>query len=176
MLRGINVSGQKIIKMAALKMMYEKLKFKDIQTYIQSGNVVFRDEGSSPKELEVKISNQIKKQFGFEIPVIVMETEELKRIIENNPFAKDESKDKSFLSITFLSDQAEHINPEIIQQKQSPGEEFSVNDKAVYLYCPNGFARSKLTTDFLENKLKVKATSRNWKTSNKLLSIAENLF
>ena len=173
LLRGINVSGQKIIKMDILKEMFESLLFEHIKTYIQSGNIVFQYKKSENKDLEIKISNQIQKSFGFEVPVIVLEADELKVIIENNPFKDDKTRDISFLHVTFFSSRPEQINFEPIKKVKSQGEEIALIDRAVYLYCPNGYGRTKLTNAFLENKLKTRATTRNWKTTLELLKIAD---
>jgi len=175
LLRGINVSGQKIIKMAALKKMYEDLKFEHIQTYIQSGNVIFQTSKTKKEYLETLISNQIKSDFGFEVPVIILDIEELKEILNNNPYSGDTKKDISHLGITFLSSKPELANLQLIKQKQAEGEEFILINKSVYLYCPEGFGKTKLTNAFIESKLQVRATARNWKTANELLRIAENL-
>jgi uncharacterized protein (DUF1697 family) len=172
-LRGINVSGHKMIKMDALKEMYKDLHFTNIQTYIQSGNVIFQNIESKQKGLGQIISNELMRKFGFGIPVIVLDTFELKEIIEKNPFASDKTKDISHLHITFLSSKPELIDNGLFYQKKAPGEEFAITEKAVYLYCPKGYGQTKLTNAFFENKLKVGATTRNWKTTLELHRIAE---
>jgi uncharacterized protein (DUF1697 family) len=174
LLRGINVSRQKLIKMDVLKKMYEDLHFVNIQTYIQSGNVIFQAKKSENKDLETRISSQIQRCFGFEVPVIVLETGELKDIVERNPYKADKTKDISYLHVTFLSSEPEHINLELINIKRSPVEGFTLFERAVYLYCPNGYGKTKLTNTFLENILKVSATTRNWKTTVELFTIAES--
>lgn len=171
-LRGINVSGQKIIKMAALKKMYENLNYENIKTYVQSGNVIFSSKEHDSKKLEVIISSAIKNEFGFEVPVIVLTVKILKTVIDNNPFAKDEIKDHSFLHVTFLADHPTQNHKEDIIEKKQPNEEIAFTSNAVYLYCPNGYGKTKLNNNFLENKLNVKATTRNWKTTAELLRLA----
>ena len=173
MLRGINVSGQKMIKMDALKEMYEDLHFTNIQTYIQSGNVIFNDNHTEQIDLGQRISNELMRKFGFEIPVIVLDTVELKEIIEKNPFTSDKTKEISHLHVTFLSSKTELIDNGLFYQKKAPGEEFAITEKAVYLYCPKGYGQTKLTNAFFESKLKVGATTRNWKTTLELFRIAE---
>jgi uncharacterized protein (DUF1697 family) len=172
-LRGINVSGQKLIKMGALEKMYEYLGFQDIKTYVQSGNVVFTGNNSEPDTLAQKISNQIAKDFGFEVPVIVLTIDKLKKIIDSNPFAKDTSKDPTYLHVTFLSSKPQHYDKEALESKRLPGEEISFSEEAVYLYCPGGYGKTKLNNNFLESKLKVGATTRNWKTTNELFTMAQ---
>lgn len=172
-LRGINVSGQKLIKMEALRKMYENMGFHNVTTYVQSGNVVFTGNDVEIDKLGPAISGQIKKDFGFDVPVIVLTIDGLKRLIDNNPFLKDPKIDRAFLHITFLSSRPEHPDPTIIKDRRQEGEELFLTDRAVYLYCPNGYGRTKLTNKFLETKLKVGATTRNWKTTNELLKIAD---
>lgn len=170
-LRGINVSGQKLIKMVALKKIYESLNFGTIQTYIQSGNVIFSSTENDPKALETIIASKIASEFGFEVPVIVLNAKTWQTIIDNNPFAKDDQKESSCLHVTFLAEKPIPFSKESILEKKAPNEEIDFTQNAVYLYCPNGYGKTKLTNSFLENKLKVKATTRNWKTAKKLLQL-----
>ena len=174
-LRGINVSGHKIIKMDALRNLYENMGFVNVITYVQSGNVIFKGEDIEINSLENKISQQIEKEFGFQVPVIVFSIEKLKHIIDNNPFAEDKNKDKSFFHISFLSSKPEKYDTIRIEDKKQDEEDIAFSDYAVYLYCPNGYGRTKLTNNFLESKLKVGATTRNWKTTLELLKIAEQI-
>jgi len=171
-LRGINVSGQKRIKMDALKKLYGKLKFENIQTYVQSGNVIFSAKETHPKELEKMISSKIERAFGFEVPVIVLHAKTLATIIKDNPLAKDDLNETKFLHVTFLADIPAEFNKESIIEKKGPGEEIAFTPNAIYLYCPNGYGKTKLNNNFLEKKLKVRASTRNWKTTNKLLKLA----
>lgn len=172
-LRGINVSGHKLIKMDALRKLYENLGFHSITTYVQSGNVVFSAADTDPKKLEEKISLQIEKDFGFDVPIIVLTISKLRQIIDDNPFLKDPNKNEAFLHVTFLSSKSEYTDFETIEGKKQSGEEIVFSEHAVYLYCPNGYGKTKLTNSFLEPKLKVVATTRNWKTTKELLKIAE---
>ena len=174
-LRGINVSGQKLIKMDALRKLYEKLEFHNIRTYVQSGNVIFAGKDAEINKVELEISHQIKKEFGFAVPVIVLTINTLERIIENNHFLKDSNKDVAFLHVTFLSSKPNQGDIKEIEDKKQDEEEIIFSDNAVYLYCPNGYGRTKLTNNFLENKLRVGATTGNWKTTNELLKIAQQL-
>ena len=170
-LRGINVSGQKLIKMGALKKMYAGLHFENVQTYVQSGNVIFSAKATDFKELENKISEQIEKDFGFEVPVIILDGDKLETIIKQNPFTKDNQKDSTFLHITFLAEQSKSIDKVSIEAKKLPNEAIEFSENAVYLYCPNGYGKTKLHNNFLESKLKVKCTTRNWKTVNEIMRL-----
>lgn len=171
-LRGINVSGQKLIKMDALRKTYENLGFLNIKTYVQSGNVIFDGEDMEINKLEKIISQQIEKDFGFEVPIIALTVNTLKQVIDHNPFSKDQNKDQTFLHVTFLSSEPDQYDLKVIEDKKQNGEDLFFTDNVVYLYCPNGYGRTKLTNNFLETKLKVRATTRNWKTTNELLKIA----
>lgn len=174
-LRGINVSGQKIIKMDALCNAYKDLGFENVKTYIQSGNVIFQSDKSNQNEIGRIISKKIETQFGFEVPILIMNIQELKEIIRNNPFLNDKSMDISQLYVTFLSSKPEFDKFEVIKNGKYNGEQIEMINKAIYLFCPNGYGKTKLSNTFLENKLKVTATTRNWKTTLELLSIAERL-
>lgn len=171
-LRGINVGGKKLIKMDALRTMLESLNFKNIRTYVQSGNVIFTIENTDVKELAVKISNIIEKEFQFVVPVIVLTKETLKEIIDQNPFAKDTDKEMSNMYVTFLADKTNEYVEINIKDNLQVGEVIYFASNAVYLYLPNGYSETKLNNNFLEKKLKVVATTRNWKTTKELLKIA----
>ncbi|MDD4002374.1 MAG: DUF1697 domain-containing protein [Bacteroidales bacterium] len=174
-LRGINVSGHKIIKMEALRTSYENMGFSNVKTYVQSGNVIFSYDDIEINKLEEQIFQQIKKDFGFDVPVIVMSIEKIEEIIKNNPFLKDKSKEESFMHVTFLASKSETYNFNAIEEKKQDNEDIVFSDYAVYLYCPNGYGNTKLNNNFIETKLKVRATTRNWKTTNELFQIAKQL-
>ncbi|TDM00438.1 MAG: DUF1697 domain-containing protein [Flavobacteriaceae bacterium] len=175
LLRGINVSGHKLIKMEALAKSFEMLGFKNIKTYLQSGNVVFSWIKVDPKEIEQKISRQIENDFGFDVSVVVLTIENLLHIVENNPFINSPERNPTYFQITFLSSKPQTDNFSVIEQKKQVGEEISFSNHAVYLHCPNGYGKTKLTNNLLESKLQVIATTRNWKTTNELLKLAKEL-
>ena len=172
MLRGINVSGQKIIKMIDFKNHLQELNFTDVQTYIQSGNAVFKNKKISYKTLENKISRKILDEYGFEVVVIVKSPEELEEIIRNNPF--NDNKYFNRLYITFLSDEPTSDNLEKLRGIDHSPEEFVLKGKTIYFYSPQGYGNAKMNNNFFENKLKVSATTRNWKTVNKLVEMVSN--
>ena len=174
-LRGINVGGFRMIKMDALKQLYTDHGFQNCQTYIQSGNVVFQCDKTDIKTLEKKITAAIIEKFSYEVPVIILEVDELKQIIANNPFLNDKTKDIAHLHVTFLSEIPEPMNVSKIINADYQPDEFQLIDKAIYLYCPESYSKSKLTNGFFEKKLKVIATTRNWKTTIELGSIAPKI-
>ena len=170
MLRGINVSGQKKIAMAELKKLYESLGFKNVQTYIQSGNVIFEYSDANLSKLISKIEKKIKEYFGFDVLVLIRTKDEFQKLIENTPFSK---KDNNKLHVTFLSSIPTDSPIEEINKVKYKSEEFFISGKEIYLFCPNGYGKSKLSNNFFERKLKLSATTRNWKTITKLLEITE---
>jgi len=158
--------------MDTLRKLYESLGFQNVTTYVQSGNVIFTGRNAEFNKLQKIISQQIKKDFGFEVPVIVLSVDNLKQVIDSNPFIKDPGKDKTFLHVTFLSSKPGQYDHKAIEEKAQNGEEIAFSDNAVYLYCPNGYGNTKLTNNFLEAKLKVGATTRNWRTTNEIYKLA----
>lgn len=170
LLRGINVSGQKKIKMADLKKLYESLGFADVQTYIQSGNVVFKYTKTDTKQLARKITDSIRKTYSFEVPVEIRTKDDLDKIIANNPFnAENHNK----LHVMFLAEKPQ--NPPIaeIEKMKDKSEEFFIAGREIYLSTPNGYGKSKISNTFFEKKLGVSATTRNWKTVNALFDMVK---
>lgn len=170
MLRGINVAGQKKVSMEELKKLYESLGFKIVQTYIQSGNVIFQFHDTNVSKLQKIIERKIKQSLGFDVLVLIRTKNEFQILIENTPFL---NKDIGKLHITFLSYAPIHVPLEEINKIKDKSEEFSISNREIYLFCPNGYGKSKLSNNFLERKLKVSATTRNWRTVTKLFDIAK---
>lgn len=173
-LRGINVSGQKKILMNDLKALYHDLKFEDVVTYIQSGNVIFKTNPLlSDKQLGDKIEKEILKKYNFQVPVIIRNIKEVAALIKKNPFSKKKNIDPEKLHVTFLSESPSTENIETIKGFNYPPDEFIIIEREVFLHCPINYGETKLSNKFFENKLKVSATTRNWKTVNKLYEMAE---
>jgi uncharacterized protein (DUF1697 family) len=174
-LRGINVSGQKKILMPDLKKLYENLKFKDIKTYIQSGNVIFKsNEKLADEELAKKIELAIHKKYDFKVPVIIRTQEEMGKIISSNPFLEEKNIDAKKLHVTFLSEIPTKGNRETIENIDFSPDKFIIQGKEIYLHIPESYGETKFSNKFFETKLKVKATTRNWNTVNKLFEIASD--
>ncbi len=175
MLRGINVSGQKKIKMADLRAHLQELGLKSIQTYIQSGNIICQYASTDLTELEGIIGHMIQEKYGFDVPVMVRRPEAFQYVVENNPFLKEPEKSTDRQYITFLSDQPEPEKVEALKELNYEPEEFFIDDRIIFFYAPKGYGRAKMNNNFFEKKLNVQATTRNWKTVNKLLEMS-NLF
>lgn len=171
-LRGINVSGNRTIKMDALRQMFSDMGFAGVKSYIQSGNVIFQSDNCDDIALEERISAQILNRFGFEVPAIIISYDELKVIVDSNPYLLDKSKDANHLHITFLATKPDEWLIEKLNTEENLTDEFQFGERAVYLYCPNGYSKTKLSNGFIENRLKVTATTRNWKTCNELMALA----
>lgn len=173
LLRGINVSGQKMMKMELLRKLLEDLNFSAVKTYIQSGNAVFSAEGQTIPQLEESIAKAITATFAFTVPVMIKDLAEWKAAAENNPFINDRNEDVKSLHLTFLSAIPEEERLLKLKEGNYGVDEYVIIDKAIYLYCPNGYGNTKLNNNFFESKLKVTATTRNWNTVNELLKMTE---
>jgi len=173
LLRGINVSGQKKVTMPDLKLLYATLGFKNVTTYIQSGNVIFDTSIKSKIILKEKIEKSIAKKYKFHVPVEIRTSQELIKIIKQCPFdSVDIEKEGTKLLVTFLSSPPSKSRIiKILNYVNSP-EKLVIKGTEAYLYCPNGYGKSKLSNNFLEKKLEVKATTRNWKSVQKLYELS----
>jgi len=168
-LRGINVSGQKKIIMKDLVLLYLNLGFSHVVTYIQSGNVIFETPEKDQSKLMTLICESIKTKYNFDIPIIIRKQRELQKIMHNLPFseiAKDEMETK--VLVTFLSGKPSQANTDALLKFAKPPEQMIIRGKEVYLYCPNGYGKTKLSNNFIEKKLNVDGTTRNWKSITKL--------
>jgi uncharacterized protein (DUF1697 family) len=172
LLRGINVSGKNRISMTELKQLCESMGLKDVVTYIQSGNVVFDYEEEDPAKIIMLTEEGIKQLFGSDVRVILRDKESLKKILESNPFVNQRKADPERLYVTFLSEVPQKPVLRNLLPKDN-GDEFMLYDREVYLFCPNGYGKTKFSNTFFEKKLSVSATTRNWKTVNALNEMAE---
>jgi uncharacterized protein (DUF1697 family) len=174
LLRGINVSGQKSIKMIDLQILFETIGFINVKTYIQSGNVIFKSKLEVNEVIEDIIQKELFKKFGFLVPVIVRSIDEMIEVIDNNPFLKQTEIDYKSVYISFLSEKPnQKLIDNAINTSYLP-EIFHIINKEVYLFCPIGYGKTKLSNTFFENKMKVQATTRNWNSTNKLIEMAKD--
>ncbi len=171
MLRGINVSGQKKIKMDELRKYMGEMNFYDVQTYIQSGNIVFSSE-ETKEGLPGSIESNIKRHFGFAVPAVVKTPSDFVHVLLNCPFLKDNSKDLGKVYITFLSREPDASCIEALAETDYSPEDYIIDGAIIFVYAANGYGKAKLNNNFFENKLKVSATTRNWKTVEKLAEMA----
>lgn len=175
LLRGVNVGGHNKIKMDALKALCVSLKLKDPQTYVQSGNVIFRTEEKNLAKLTKGIQDAIERKFGFSPEVILRTASELREAIARNPFAKRSGIEPGKLLVTFLAaDPGKEAREKALAIKTDP-EELHILGREAYIYFPNGQARPKIPWTTIERTLQTSGTGRNWNSVTKILEIAEKL-
>ena len=164
LLRGINVSGQKKIRMADLRSCLEAAGLSGVETYLQSGNVVFESAGPATDPLGNLVSSAIADTFGFDVPVLVRTARDLKRVAETNPFLLEHEQDPSKQYVTFLATMptARTLHDLAVHGKAT--EQFLPGKQELFVSCPNGYGRAVLNNAFFESRLKTVATTRNGKT------------
>ena len=175
MLRGINVGGHNLIKMDALRALYESLGMQGAQTYVQSGNVVFRTSERDAVRLAKKIQGGIDKSFSCKPEIILRSAAELAKTIARNPFAKRRDIEPAKLLVLFLADEPNsEARKRVLAIKADP-EELYIIGREVFIYFPNGMGKTKLPWTTLERLLGTPGTGRNWNSVTKLLEIANKL-
>jgi len=170
LLRGINVGGRNKLTMKDLKHTLEPLGLSSIQTYIQSGNVVF--ETKDDADLDLRITQAIYAKVGFCVKVLCLSKEGFLAAVSNNPFPEAESEPKS-LHLYFLETRAVQADLLALEALATKTERFILKDKVFYLHAPEGIGRSKLAAK-VEKLLAVPATARNWNTVSKLQDMVAN--
>jgi uncharacterized protein (DUF1697 family) len=161
--------------MEELKALYQRQNLRDVETHIQSGNVIFRTAESDGARWGRHIENVIEKKFGFRPRVILRTPAKFRSVIARNPFAKRNEMEPSKLAVIFLeSDPGKAIREKVLAVKADP-EELRMEGSELYIYFPNGMARPKLSIPAIERILKTPSTGRNWNSVKKLLEIAERL-
>jgi len=175
LLRGINVSGHKLIKMADLKTMFEKIGFEKVTTYIQSGNVVFTTKEVSPQKIESQIKKAILSTFGFEVNIQILEADKLKNITENHSFLTVNENQIKSIYYTLLAEKPDKDLMNELTQLEQTVEFFQITDDVIYCFYPNGYGNAKWHNVFFEKKLKVSCTTRNYNTMIKLCELAEKI-
>ncbi|MFC4723301.1 DUF1697 domain-containing protein [Geojedonia litorea] len=169
LLRGINVSGQKKVPMAELRQLLTAKGLNAVQTYIQSGNVIFKSSEENYQKLEFTIHEVIKDDFGFEVPILIKTPEDLQKILDDCPFYNSKKQESYFMLL--YSSASENLVKEISKLSYSE-EEFTITDDCIYFHSAKGYGKSKFNNNFFERKFKVTATARNYKTMLKLLSLS----
>jgi len=166
------VGGHNIVKMDPLRDLYGKLGFRDVQSYVQSGNVVFRTTAQDLARLRKRIEGAVAETFGVSTNIILRTGVELKSVVARNPFAKRAGIESNRLHVNFLSDEPAR---EGIPQIKVVREELHLDGLELYMYYPDGMGKSKVTSAAIERALKTSGTARNWNTVTKLLEMAEKI-
>ena len=172
MLRGVNVGG-KVMHMAELKRLFESLSLIHVETFLQSGNVVFDAEPQDLSALGKMLERQIERSFGYPVPVLLRDIQDMHRILTGNPFLTGRSEDPGKLHVTFFAQAPAEEQWNSLNAPDSGEDEFIPGMAEVFLFCPNGYGRTKLTNTFFEKKLNLPATTRNWNTVNALHRLAD---
>ena len=173
LLRGINVGGNKKIRMADLKDLYESLGFTKVKTLLQSGNVVFESQTHDSDKLTGQIETAIEEHFGFQVRIIMRTGADLKAIIERNPFSDKALAEPSKLLVVFLLEELDASKLDAAMEAYEGPEQLHLKGRELYIFYPEGMGRSKL--DRTLGKVKMVNTGRNWNTVNKLLAIIEQM-
>jgi uncharacterized protein (DUF1697 family) len=175
MLRGVNVGGHHKVRMDELKALYESLGLRNVQTYLQSGNVIFSTKERDIDRLAVEIGNAIEQRFNFRSGIIVRTVAELREVLRRNPFATRQDIEPARLLVTFLGqDPGQEARDKVLAIKVEP-EELFMQTREYYIYFPIGIGRSKLPMAAIAKALKTPGTGRNWNSVTKMLVIAESL-
>ena len=171
LLRGINVSGHNMIKMDALKKMLENMGFQNVETYIQSGNVFFDSEEENAASVGFKIKQEISKEFGYDVPVIMVSKTDLELCFKNNPFLKEKECDIKKLYVAFISKELSPLAINDLKISNFKPDEAAIDSNRIYIKYAIGAGKTNLDQKYIEKKLNVVATMRNWNTVTKLLEM-----
>ena len=174
LLRGINVGGAHKIKMADLRTLLKTNGFQQVTTYIQSGNILFRTELNSTHQIEGKVKSIILEHYGYDISVMVLSLEELEYILSHNPFLEKEDNFSKLLVTTFQSTPRQSGIDEISKFVENRDDFIAFEKRFMYLHCPNGYGKTKLTNTLLDRKLETSGTTRNWKTILKIQALSQD--
>ena len=171
LLRGINVGGNKKIKMADLRDLYTSLGFQNTKTVLQSGNAVFETDLTDMAVIKQTISDAIQTTFGFDVQIILRTPNQLEAIVANHPFTDEQLNDPAKISIVYLDSIPDDEALDDLRDSNTGREEINSKGQQLYLFYPDGKGSSKLDNGRIERKLKVKATARNWNTTQKIINL-----
>lgn len=171
LLRGINVGGKNKLPMKDLVRLFQDAGCSNVRTHIQSGNVLFEAGAAELTVLSQSVSMAIRKDFVYDVPILIRSAKQLADILRKNPYVA-RGEDESLLHVMFLADTPKPGAVKHLDPRRSDPDEFVVRGREVYLYLPNGVARTKLTNAYFDAKLKTVSTGRNWRTVKKLAELA----
>ena len=173
LLRGINVSGQKKILMKDLATYCRDIGLKQVETYVQSGNLVFSSDKKDLPMIREGIEEMIRDNYNFDVPVVVIDVSYLKSVISENPFPDQYPGEEKAFFVAFLYEKPDPDLVSLLDEVKVAGEFFSMGTNCIYMYFPNGVGKARLSNNYFERKLKTRATTRNWKTVNTLFRMAD---
>jgi uncharacterized protein (DUF1697 family) len=175
MLRGVNVGGHNKIKMEELRALYASLKLRDAQSYVQSGNVIFRTDERDLAVVTKRVQGGIERKFGCTTDVICRTVAEMRDVIARNPFAKRRGIEPSKLLVVFLANEPGAEARASLLRIDTKPEELRIDGRELYIYFPNGQARPKMSWAAVNKALGTPGTGRNWNSVMKMLEMAEKL-
>lgn len=170
LLRGINVTGNAMIRMEELRGLFEALRFSRVATYINSGNVGFDTRKTPESTLVIKIETAVEEHMGRPVAVMVREQKEIERILRNNPFEGKYGSHKE-MHVLFLKDKISDTKLDELRELAPKEERFVAAGREIYLHLPMGVAESLMGRGLIEKKLKIAVTARNWRTVQKLADL-----
>jgi uncharacterized protein (DUF1697 family) len=170
LVRGINLGRHNKVSMPDLRAVVVRLGGEDAATYLRSGNVIFKS-ADGPGKLTEAIEKRIRRDLGLSISVLLRTRPQLAKVVAGNPFASD-GKGSTKLHVTFLAEKPDRAHVRKLDPERAEPDEFRVVGQEIYVQCPNGYGRSKLTNAYFEKELGVAATTRNWRTVTKLAELA----
>jgi uncharacterized protein (DUF1697 family) len=170
LLRGINLGGKNRLPMKDLAAMFADAGCGSVKTYIQSGNVLFQASSVLARRIPALIEKAIADRYGYQVPVVTRTGGDLLRIVRGNPFLRA-GADEGTLHVAFLAGPPAASKVKTLDPNRSPPDAFAVRGREIYLHCPTGFARTKLTNFYFDSKLGTTSTVRNWRTVGKLLEL-----
>ena len=174
LLRGINVGGKNMLPMKTLAALFAKAGCLDVVTYIQSGNVVFRAAEPVASRVAGVIAKAVSDRLGFRAPVVMRTAAELRAVARSNPFLRPGTETDA-LHVMFLADRPAPEKVAGLDLQRSLPDRFEVRGREVFLHCPNGVGRTRLTNDYFDTKLATTSTMRNWRTVLKLVAMTGEL-
>jgi len=167
------MAGHNLIKMTELSKVFVDLGFPDAKTYIQSGNVVFSNPEETPStNLSLQIEKAVMERFSLNISVMTRTEDELNCLFDLNPYLKEPQFDPSRMAVIFLYEKVSKDQITKVEGINYPPDMFTISGSEIFIYCPNGFGKTKLYTGFFEKKMGVIGTARNWKTVTTLMNMA----
>ena len=171
LMRGINVGVHNRLPMKELIAVFSEAGCTDVQTYIQSGNVIYQATDQIAAVIPTLIPEAIFSRSGFRPPMITRRVEEFRLVPGANPFLH-EASDSKMLHVVFLDQEPTERQLAALARELSPPDEISVNGREIYLFCPNGIARTKFTNAYFDRKLDTTSTIRNWNTVQRLVKMS----
>jgi uncharacterized protein (DUF1697 family) len=166
------MTGHNSIKMTDLASLYHNLGFTDAKTFIQSGNVIFSTQSDKAESaISAAIEKEILGKFNYTVPVMIRTSRELSDLFTVNPFLGEIEFDHAKMAVIFLHEEPSAEQLKKVKDVDYPPDKFKIIGREIFIYCPNGFGKTKLYTNFFEKKMGVTGTARNWKTITTILRL-----